>query len=500
MSDPPYDSAFPASGPEHWLLLGVCGAGVSNLCHLLRAHHVLVTGSDSDAVRLQHWAETHRTQAPGSALRPLATMNWQQLDDCELSRFSRIVHSVAIPDHLPLLARGRSAGCRIQSLPEALGDFCRGSTQVCVAGTHGKTTTSGMLWWLLQNSGLATGRYIGGEFQLSSQPAHAVRPARMVLESCEYRDSFLTLSPELAILTGIEQDHLDWFAAPGAAEGSFEQFLSRLPTSGVCVVNADCSAAVTVAARVNRRIVGVGQAGQQGADSAAGTWTYAALSDSGQPLSATGRLRQDVLLWHRSGEQVRVRLSVPGRHNAANAAMAVAAGVELGLSPSQAAAALADFPGMQRRLEHRGVWRGADFFDDYAHHPTAVEAVLSTLRSCFPGRRLLAVFEPHQCSRLRGLMSAFAGALSLADESYVLPALRVREMAAPEEALGLSRQLVRLIRNGHGQAKIAADLDHVAVTLDHVVRPGDIVVTLGAGRTDTIHDQINRRIQRDSAA
>jgi UDP-N-acetylmuramate-alanine ligase len=97
-------------------------------------------------------------------------------------------------------------------------------------------------------------------------------------------------------------------------------------------------------------------------------------------------------------------------------------------------------------------------------------------------------------------MSAFAGALSLADELYVLPALRVREMAAPGEALKLSRQLVRLIRNGHGQAKIAADLDHVAVTLDHVVRPGDIVVTLGAGRTDTIHDQINRRIQRDSAA
>jgi UDP-N-acetylmuramate--alanine ligase len=146
------------------------------------------------------------------------------------------------------------------------------------------------------------------------------------------------------------------------------------------------------------------------------------------------------------------------------------------------------------------VWRGADFFDDYAHHPTAVEAVLTTLRSCFPGRRILAVFEPHQCSRLRGLMSAFAGALSLADELYVLPALRVREMAAPEEALELSRQLVRLIRNGHRQAKIAADLDHVAVTLDHVVRPGDIVVTLGAGRTDTIHDQINRRIQRDSAA
>jgi UDP-N-acetylmuramate--alanine ligase len=183
-----------------------------------------------------------------------------------------------------------------------------------------------------------------------------------------------------------------------------------------------------------------------------------------------------------------------------NAAMALAAGCELGLSPAAAARGLADFPGMQRRLEFRGTWRGADLFDDYAHHPTAASAVLSTLASCFPGRRIVAVFEPHQCSRLRGLMSEFSEALRLADELYVLPALRIRESASAEESAALSGELVQLIRNLGGRAKLVSDLDRVTGILDDAVRPGDIVITMGAGRTNTIHDQIIRRIQRDSAA
>ncbi len=486
----------PATATARCLLLGICGAGMNNLCQLLLNRGQQVTGSDTDSTRLQAFAI-----AAGSSQRQLATVDWTRLQSLDFRNYSHVIRSLAVPADLPIFRAAVQADCRIQTLPEALADCCRDVPRFCVAGTHGKTTTSGMLWWLLQHNGRRTGRYIGGDFQLPRQPDHAIGPAEMVVESCEYRDSFLTLSPDLAILTGIEPDHLDWFADPLSMLGSYTRFLSGVSDRGVVIVNADCSTACAAVRGANRRAVAVVPRHSGSGAGFAEFWEYSLISS--RSLSArtvTGLPGQQVLLRHSSGEELLLDLTVPGRHNMLNAAMALAAGCELGLSPFAAARALADFPGMQRRLEFRGTWRGADLFDDYAHHPTAVSAVLSTLASCFPGRRVIGVFEPHQCSRLRGLMAEFSESLRLADELYVLPALRIRESASTEEATALSGELVQLIRNLGGRAKLVSDLDRVAGILDDAVRPGDIVITMGAGRTNTIHDQINRRIQRDSAA
>ena len=484
-----------AAAVERCLLLGLCGAGMTNLCQLLLARGQQVTGSDTDSHLLQTFAVAVPSQ------RQVTTVDWTELYSLDFRQYSRVIRSLAVPADLPIFKIAVQSGCRIQTLPEALADCCRGTPQYCVAGTHGKTTTSGMLWWLLQHSGRRTGRYVGGDFQLPRQPEHISGPAEMVLESCEYRDSFLTLSPDLAILTGIEPDHLDWLADTRSMLSSYTRFLSGLSDRGGVIVNAACRNACTAVRGANRRTVAVVP---RDAGSGAGFveyWEYSPAGSRSHFSRANGGLPgQQVLLRHSSGEELLLRLPLPGRHNMLNAAMALAAGCELGLSPAAAARGLADFPGMQRRLEFRGTWRGADLFDDYAHHPTAASAVLSTLASCFPGRRIVGVFEPHQCSRLRGLMSEFSEALRLADELYVLPALRIRESASAEESAALSGELVQLIRNLGGRAKLVSDLDRVTGILDDAVRPGDIVITMGAGRTNTIHDQIIRRIQRDSAA
>lgn len=479
---------------ENWLLLGICGAGMRNLGQLLLASGQQVSGSDTDSDGLQLLAASS-----GLWQRPVSVIAWDSLQDCDFRRYSRVVRSLAVPADLPSLAAAAAAGCVIQTLPEALAECCRSQSQVCVAGTHGKTTTTGMLWWLLHRCGQSVGRYIGGDFQLLRQPDYTPAPATMIVESCEYRDSFLTLSPTLAVLTGIERDHMDWFPNQRAMLRSYCQFLSGLPSRGSAIVNSDCQAACSAVRSTSRRKVGVGRTAAGGAAVSAEFWEYTATA---LPTirKGSGLPGQHVQLRHSSGEVQLLRLAVPGVHNALNAVLAVAAGCELGISPTAAVEALADFPGMQRRLEFRGTWRGADLFDDYAHHPTAVVAVLSTLRTAFPGQRILAVFEPHQCSRLRGLMTEFATAFQLADQSFVLPALRIREKASQYDATLLSENLVQLLRTSGGQAKLVSDLDHVAGILDHAVRPGDIVITLGAGRTNTIHDQIHRRIRRDSAA
>jgi UDP-N-acetylmuramate--alanine ligase len=178
----------------------------------------------------------------------------------------------------------------------------------------------------------------------------------------------------------------------------------------------------------------------------------------------------------------------------------VLAAILHGIPPQDAAQLLATFPGMRRRFEYRGTWQGADLIDDYAHHPTALGVTLRTVRQVYPGRRIIAVFEPHQLSRTRTLLQPFARALALADKVIVTAVLAARENAAPTERLELSQELVRQVRRAGGQASLVGDLDHVPQKLDDAVHAGDIFITLGAGRTNLIHDEIHRTIHRDSAA
>ena len=191
---------------------------------------------------------------------------------------------------------------------------------------------------------------------------------------------------------------------------------------------------------------------------------------------------------------------MPGVHNAKNAAAAILAAELEGVAAEHAVELLRTFPGIRRRFEFRGEYRGALLFDDYAHHPTAIRETLAAARMVYPGRRLLVVFEPHQLERLRRLEEGFAAALSAADQVYVLPVLPAREQVSAEVAEQAAAVLVERIRQSGGFSRLVNSLDRVPMTLDDAVLGGDIVITMGAGRTNTIHDEINRRVQRDFAA
>ncbi|MCA9012652.1 MAG: hypothetical protein KDB01_23030, partial [Planctomycetaceae bacterium] len=195
-----------------------------------------------------------------------------------------------------------------------------------------------------------------------------------------------------------------------------------------------------------------------------------------------------------------VNLQVPGLHNRLNAVAAIAAAVSQGASVEASIRGVENFPGIRRRFEHRGNFSGIDWIDDYAHHPTAIRATLTTVRNMFPQRRLIAIFEPHQISRVSALFDEFRSALSVADECLILPVLPARETASRAQCNRVSGRLVRSISESGGRAFLMTNLDQVLGRLDHSGRPGDVVITMGAGRTHQIHDEIHRRLQRNSAA
>lgn len=483
MDFPTSKPLYPA--PPAWLLLGICGAGMRSFAQHLTVLNIPVVGSDSDPEALKRLISSFSA--------PITPLEWSAVQRGLTPSISTVVHSVAVDPSGPELTALRRRGLKILSLPMALAEHFADMPQLCVAGTHGKSTTTGMLWWILHQAGHPTARYVGAEFQ-SGDPQPTCLPqiprfTAAVIESCEYRDSFVTLQPSLCILTGIEPDHFDWFTTPTATAHSFARFLNRTVPGGSLIYSSDCETSSILATDFR------GPTLSWSASSRPADWHLTPLPARPGCCSAAAKLRSA-----HGGQPIDLQLRVPGDHNLKNATSAVLGAIRHGIPPQDAARLLATFPGMRRRFEYRGTWQGADLIDDYAHHPTAVAVTLRTVRQVYPGRQIIAVFEPHQLSRTRTLLQQFAESLALADHVIVTAVLAARENAAPTERLELSHELVRQVRQAGGQASLVGDLDHVPQTLDDAVHAGDILITLGAGRTNLIHDEIHRTIHRDSAA
>ncbi len=423
---------------------------------------------------------------------------WQTSPDWNQWQTPHVVYSLAVSPSDPVLTDARRNGLTVRSLPQALSGFLCRTRQICVAGTHGKTTTSAMLWWILNEAGKQPAGFVGGELCGDTSAGVFGRGEVAVVESCEYRKTFLELNPRTIVLTGIESDHFDCFPSDSDADDAFQEFLQRIPASGTIIVSADSRRALRIARSVERPFATYGLHGN-------GDWNVVPspmlVRDRGVRALTTDRAKTRSYILRCGGCPVaEFTVPVPGDHNVSNAVAAILAAQAEGVAVQQAAELISTFPGVRRRFEHRGTWKGIDMIDDYAHHPTAVAATLGTARAAYPGRRILAIFEPHQICRTERLFEEFAAALALADESMILPVLPARESASVAACARLSGLLVRRITHSGGRAFLLADLDQVQGRLDHSGRPGDVVVTMGAGRTHLIHDEIHRRLRRDSAA
>ena len=460
------------SQPLRYLLLGSKGAGMTALAEILMDAGHSVIGTDQSQMSSDNIPAPDLTHRFPTVPWSVDALNPDDTDAC--------VYSPAVASTNPVLQHVRNAGVPTVTLHECLADVFQAKRQLCVAGTHGKTTTSAMLSGILSHAGADPSFFVGGRLHDSQTSGRFGSGPWAVLESCEFSHSFHLLGPEIAVITGIERDHFDCFPDQDSEDRAFAEFVDRVSPNGAIVANADCDRTMQVARSSGRRVVSFGVE-QQTAD-----WTADGITVSETQTSFTCK---------RLEATTPVRLSVPGRHNVQNALAAMAAAAETGCPPDQIATALASFSGVRRRFEYRGQVGGMVLIDDYAHHPTAIRETMLTARAVFPNRRIVAVFEPHQLVRTRSLFSDFVNSLQLADQTLLLPAFPAREEVSYAECCRVSGDLVRKLNCGGMTAFLFANRKQIVSRLHHSGRPSDVVITMGAGRTNLIHDEFTRRFQ-----
>jgi len=393
-----------------------------------------------------------------------------------------IVYSPAIPESNPELVRARAEGIATLSYTEMLGTLMESRTGVCIAGTHGKSTTTAMVAHILESSDMSPTVLIGAEMLGRSRNGWSGSSDVFVAESCEYQQGFLNLHPDHAVILGIEQDHFDCYSSLDDLTSAFARFAERIPAGGRLMIRADCPVAQAAARSATARTETFGL--ESGAD----LW-----ATDLRDLKPGTRFR----VFERERFITEITLPSAGRHNVINALAAVALCRSLDVPVSRIRSAVAEFPGVRRRFENVGSWRGVTLIDDYAHHPTAVRATLATARSLFDARRIWAVFEPHQVSRTEALLDEFATSFDDADEVLLAPVFAAREKVSRQVCRSVQRRLADRIQQTGKPVRALSSLDHITATLEDATRPGDVLITMGAGTVDRVCHEFTRRLQRN---
>jgi UDP-N-acetylmuramate--alanine ligase len=361
-----------------------------------------------------------------------------------------------------------------------VGQLMRQATGVCIAGTHGKSTTTAMTATILDSARRLSAVVHGAELCDGGRSGWSGSGDLFVAESCEFQHSFLDFHPRYAAILSVQADHFDCYPDLGSLKNAFIDFAGQIADDGVLLSNADCpvSGEVAVRARTQAKRVSFGTV-------ETANWQARELEEC--PLGMRFRL------YHNNVELIPIQLAIHGEHNVWNALAAAALCSEIGVSPELIQSSLARFRGIRRRLETVGEWKGATLIDDYAHHPTAVRVTLQTLRSVFPDQPIRCIFQPHQILRTRSLMTDFAASFADADEVIVAPVFAARE-AVSDEPAAVSRELAERIRAQGVSASFQTSLDQIVSTLDDATHPGDVIVTMGAGDIDRIHHELTQRI------
>ena len=433
-------------------LMGAGGVGMCGLAEVLLADGFLVTGCD-----LELSDRTRRLEELGGVVR-------RGHDPSHLDGVDVLVVSSAVDPANPEVAAALQSGVPVARRAEMLAELMRGQRGVAVAGTHGKTTTTALIGHLLDAAGLEPTVVVGG--RVRSFGAHGRRGAGdvMVCEADEYDRSFLELSPQVAVITNLEPEHLDCYDGPEDLEAAFALFANRVSPYGLVVACADDPGVRALAPRLRRRIAWYGCDCE--ADLRA---TRIEADPAGTRFTVEGR----------RGVLGTVFLPLAGRHNVSNALAAMAAGIELGVSFDRLSAACADFAGVARRFQVLGELNGVTVVDDYAHHPTELRAALAAARQVMPGRRLVAVFQPHLFSRTRDFAAGFGEALLAADTAIVLPIYAAREK--PIDGVDSELVVAETRAQGHQEVISVDSLEAAVKVLTEVVTPGAVVLTMGAG-------------------
>jgi UDP-N-acetylmuramate--alanine ligase len=440
-------------------MVGIGGAGMTALASLLLQLGKQVTGSD-----LSPGAATDALHAAGAVV-------WGSHVADNLGHADYVIRSSAVPADNPEVAEAQRRGLPARKLAEAVGELMGDRESVAVAGTHGKTTTTALVTWLLEGGGLDPLALIGAgtpEYPLGARSGDGP----IVIEADEYDRRFLNYRPSVALVTGIEADHLDYFRDLAEIRSVFQELVGRLPADGRLVVCADEPCAMSLSSPARRETYGFA------ADADWQISDFAALPGRGARfvLRAAGRA------WP-------VESPLIGEHNARNVAGAIAVADHFGVGLLAALATLPRFRGPRRRFETKGRPRGIWVVDTYDHHPTEVSAVLRAAAAVVSGA-VWVVFQPHTTNRTFALLDGFATAFGEAEHALILPIFQPqgRETAPRPVSSGDLVDLMR--RSGHPDARFVESFDEAAAAVVAGAQPGDLVLTMGAGDVTMLSDRL----------
>lgn len=436
--------------------IGIGGIGTSGLAKILMKNGATVSGSDmSDSPIIAHLRSLGAAVALGHSADNIP-------DDTD-----EVVISAAVTAGNPELAGASERGLPIYKYAEMLGKLFDSYTGIAVCGTHGKSTTSAWLTYVLEKAGEKPNYIVGAEISQLHSSSGVGSGTLFVAEACEYDRSFLNLHPHIAVILNIEQDHLDYYKDVDDIIDAFSEFAGQTRKDGVLIANGDDKNVARVVRRYQseKTVVTFGfdkhcTFNAQNAELVDGCYAFDVYQN-------------DALLG-------RTHISMPGKHNILNAVAVTAAAVSAGLEAPKVLGLLGEFTGIDRRLMFKDQIDGVTILDDYAHHPTEIRASLKAIREKYAPKRLWCIFQPHQYSRTRFLLDDFAESFKLADITVVPEIYFVRDTAESRSTVN-AETLVERIAQQDCQAVFIQDFAGILAYLKQHVTAGDLVVTMGAG-------------------
>ena len=466
----PVDTVSSPFATLHIHMIGIAGCGMRALAEMLGRRGAIISGSD-----MASSAATARLVASGMAVS-IGQCADNIPADCEL-----VVYSAAIHEGNPELIAAADRGIEVIKYSQMLGRVMARSTGIAIAGTHGKSTTTGMVAYVLKTAGFDPSFVVGATVDQLGGPSGVGKGRHFVAEACEFDRSFLNLAPKYAAILNVEEDHPDCYRDIDEIIEAFKQFVAKVPPDGIIVVNVDDRDALKCVSDASAEVETFGL-------SDGCTWQATDLHDEDGLEIMTVMMKQQ--------QFCRLKVPLPGRYNAYNSLAAVAILHHAGVGADEMARLLEQYTGARRRMMLKTVDRGVTVIDDYAHHPTEIQVTLKAIRDYYKPQRLICVFQPHQHSRTRFQLKDFARSFGEADEVIVPDIYFVRDSEREKDYI-CSNDLVAQIRLHGGEAVYLKSFKEIVTHLKDIVGTGDLVVTMGAGNVWEVADEIVHWLRED---
>ncbi|MBD3330288.1 UDP-N-acetylmuramate--L-alanine ligase [Candidatus Peregrinibacteria bacterium] len=438
--------------------IGIGGIGLSAIAQIMRSRGHKVSGSDNCPSEL-----TEELKKQGIEVYDKHSEE-NIKDDIEL-----IVYSPAVPDDNVELKKGRETGIKTISYSDALGQLSEEMYTVAIAGTHGKSTTTAMTALILDEGGLDPTLVIGTKMPEYENNNYRVGDSNyLVLEACEYKRTFLTLNPDILIITNIEADHLDYYKDLDDYCNAFKELIAKMPEDGTVIINSSDKNAENIVKEANCQVV---------------RW--------GDKTKDNYKFINSSLIFNEAKElseySLKIKPGVPGKFNKENAVFAAIAGVILEVDDEKIEKAVSKFKGTWRRLEVKETqFKDKIFIDDYGHHPTEIALTLKAIKDEYPNKKMLLIYQPHQYSRTHHLLKEFGESFKNADEVIIPDIYEVRDSQEDKDSVSTD-DLVKEIQKNGVLASNGNGLENTADIIKTRLSEFDLIVTMGAGNIDRFY-------------